>query len=161
MKRISLLLILSLSSSLLFAQKKKVGKDTTYIILFVCEHGAAKSTIAATYFNKIANEKHLKYRAVFRGTNPDSTISPATNKGLSEDGFDTKNLKPILASQNDIINARQIVTFDCSIANKDSLNKPFYQWNGIPPISDDYQVAKNQIVSKVEALINNLIRKYR
>ena len=151
MKRISFLLMLSLSSSLLFArnEKNKVGKATIPIILFVCEHGAAKSTIAATYFNKIANEKHLKYRAVFRGTNPDSTISPATNKGLSEDGFDTKNLNPILASQSDIINARQIVTFDFSIANKDSLNKPFYQWNGIPAISKDYQVAKNQIVSKV------------
>ena len=40
-------------------------------IVFVCEHGAAKSVIAAAYFNKIAAEHGLRERrsrATSRGT---------------------------------------------------------------------------------------------
>src|SRR3954466_12315897 len=34
-------------------------------VVFVCEHGAAKSVIATTYFNKIAAERGLKARALY------------------------------------------------------------------------------------------------
>src|SRR5215813_9354941 len=37
-------------------------------VVFVCEHGAAKSVIATAYFNKLAAERGLAYRATFRGT---------------------------------------------------------------------------------------------
>ncbi len=47
----------------------------TPIIVFVCEHGAAKSVIAATYFNKLANEKGLNLKAIARGTHPDQELS--------------------------------------------------------------------------------------
>ena len=33
-------------------------------IVFVCEHGAAKSIIAAAYFNKLAREMSIDSRAV-------------------------------------------------------------------------------------------------
>jgi arsenate reductase (thioredoxin) len=46
------------------------------VILFVCEHGAARSTIAAAYFNKFAQQQNLDYVAVFRGTDPDTTLTP-------------------------------------------------------------------------------------
>ena len=32
-------------------------------VVFVCEHGAAKSLIAAAYFNKLAGERGLSARA--------------------------------------------------------------------------------------------------
>ena len=31
------------------------------LIIFVCEHGAAKSIIAAAYFNKYARERNLRF----------------------------------------------------------------------------------------------------
>jgi hypothetical protein len=37
-------------------------------VLFVCLHGAAKSVIATAYFNKLARDRGLSYRATFRGT---------------------------------------------------------------------------------------------
>ena len=36
-------------------------------VIFVCEHGAAKSVVATAYFNKLASERGLPYRASFRG----------------------------------------------------------------------------------------------
>jgi hypothetical protein len=72
----SVFTILAMLSSLLtVAQTKR--------IVFVCEHGAAKSVIAAAYFNKLARERNLNYEAVCRGTFPDSTISVATKESDS------------------------------------------------------------------------------
>lgn len=160
-KKLLIGLLISFSSFTSFGQIKKTGKDTTslHTILFVCEHGAARSTIAAAYFNKIAIEKGLKYKAIFRATSPDTALTSATKKGLIEDGFDTKNMKPILVTQSDINFADEIITFDCSLPTKDSLSNKVSKWNGIPPISKDYQAARNEIVSKVQVLIAELTKK--
>ena len=128
-------------------------------ILFVCELGAARSTIAAVYFNKLAKEQGLNYQAIFRATNPDAILKPATIKGLTADGFDVSNQAPKLVSQTDINSADQIVTFDCNLP--DRLSKPVTQWNGIPAISNDYSLARNQIVEKVQQLINDLAKKQK
>ena len=37
-------------------------------VIFVCEHGAAKSVIATACFNKLSAERGLPYRGTFRGT---------------------------------------------------------------------------------------------
>jgi rhodanese-related sulfurtransferase len=39
------------------------GKSPT--VVFVCEHGAAKSVIAAAFFNKLAADRHLPNRRPF------------------------------------------------------------------------------------------------
>jgi len=65
--------VLLLSLILSFGQKSAPKK-----ILFVCTHGAARSPIAAAYFNKIAKEQNLNYRAIFKGTEPDSVLTNGT-----------------------------------------------------------------------------------
>ena len=44
-------------------------------VVFVCEHGAAKSVVAAQYFNKLAGERGLAVRAVARGAEPQADLS--------------------------------------------------------------------------------------
>jgi protein-tyrosine-phosphatase len=138
------------------AQEAHKELPSTRTVLFVCEHGAARSTIASAYFNKLAQHMKLKYQSVFRGTDPDSAITAATKRGLAEDGFDTEDLKPQLVVQRDIEGALQIVTFDCTLPNPDSLSTPLQRWDGIPPISKNYQVARDEIVKRVRALIAEL-----
>jgi hypothetical protein len=48
------------------SQQPHVGSPEAAIV-FVCEHGAAKSVIAATLFNKLAAEHGLRERAIYRG----------------------------------------------------------------------------------------------
>jgi hypothetical protein len=71
-------LVLALTSVSARAQdiKEKSAVEAP-TILFICEHGAAKSVIAAAYFDILAGERGLKYRATFRGTNPDPTLAVA------------------------------------------------------------------------------------
>ena len=153
----SLLLIMITSFSC--GQNPKTDPSAKSIILFVCEHGAARSTIAAAYFNKLAKEKNLNYEAIFRATDPDTSLSPDTKKGLLKDGFDIKGWQPQLVTHDDINSASEIITFDCTLPLEGNFEKPIYRWNGIPPISKDYQVAKNQIADKVTTLIKELEKK--
>jgi len=44
-------------------------------VVFVCEHGAAKSLIATLYFNQLAAERGLAARAAFRGVDPQDALS--------------------------------------------------------------------------------------
>ncbi len=57
------------------------------LIIFVCEHDAAKSVIAAAHFNQMASARNLNLRAIARGTNPDPELSAKTIEGLRSEGL--------------------------------------------------------------------------
>ena len=139
-------------------QMKSNAKSAS-VILFICEHGAARSTIAAAYFNKFAREQGLNYQAIFRGNNPDSILAPAAKNGLVKDGFDVTGWKPSPVSNHDIENAYLVVTLDCVLSGKDSTSKHITKWKDISSISDDYTVARDEIVKKVQALVTELSQK--
>jgi hypothetical protein len=124
-------------------------------IVFVCTHGAARSPIAAAYFNKLADENNLNYHAVFKGKKPDEDLSKETIKGLTTDGFNIDNWKPEKVTIQDVEEAYKVITFDCSVPSKESSDLPI-EWNGTPSISKDYQVARDVIKKNVEQLIKTL-----
>ena len=76
-------------------------------IVFVCEHGAAKSVIATAYFNKLAAERGLPYRAIFRGTTPQDELSVRAVAGLKADGVAIPEGKPTAIGDNDIDGGRR------------------------------------------------------
>lgn len=122
-------------------------------VLFVCEHGAAKSIIAATYFNKLANEKGLNLRAIARGTNPDEALSPKTVNGLIEDGLQQTETTPQKLTSADIASAQLIITF-CNLSNEEYQQiVEVNHWNNVPPVSENYQIARNAIVENLNQLI--------
>lgn len=124
-------------------------------ILFVCTHGAARSPIAAAYFNRIAKEQNLNYRAVFRGTEPAIVLTKGTVKGLINDKFITHDWRPEFVTENDIEKANRIITFDCKLPSNVASSK-IEQWNGTPPISKDYDKARDIIKEKVIQLVKTL-----
>ena len=143
-----ILFIILVICSIIACSQKKESKE----ILFVCTHGAARSPIAAAYFNKLAKEKDLNYHAVFRGTEPDQVLTEGTIDGLTKDGFEINNWKPVGVSAQDIEKAHKVITFDCTIPSEKKLNLK-EEWNGTPSISKDYDVARNAIKKKVEQLV--------
>src|SRR2546425_12978480 len=77
-------------------------------IVFVCEHGAAKSVIATAYFNKLARERGLPFRATFRGTDPQAELSVAALKGLREDGIEIPAGRPTAIAPTDVERATHV-----------------------------------------------------
>ena len=139
--------------------KDKAATEKQPTILFICEHGAAKSVIAAAYFDKLARERGLKYRAAFRGTNPDPTLAVAAVKGLKEDGIETNGWKPQLVTGGDLKAASMIVTLGCDLPGRDAVAGKVAEWNGIPSVSDNYQAARDEIVKRIHRLVDELAKK--
>src|SRR5262245_3264507 len=88
-----------------YGQAQDAGNqmEQTPVVIFVCEHGAAKSVLSAALFNKLAVERQLKIRAIARGTNPDPEISPKVAAGLQADGLAASEPAPKKISKADLI----------------------------------------------------------
>ena len=156
--RLSLVIIaLSIVPSMSLAQDSKhKANEEMQTVLFVCEHGAAKSVIAASYFDKLAEERGLKYRARFRGTHPDPVLNPVAEKGLKADGMNIQGLKPEMISNTDLTVATRIVTLGCALPGKDSVAGKVEEWNDVPSPSQNYEIARDDIVKRVRALVDDL-----
>ena len=150
-----------LTTILLLAIGSSAQDAKTETILFVCEHGAAKSVIAASYFDKLAKERGLNYRAVFRGTHPDAALNPVAEKGLIEDGINTRGLKPQLVTSTDLKSASTVVTLGCALPDKQSVAGKVQEWNDVPSPSQDYKAARDDIVKKVSRLVDELEKRDR
>jgi protein-tyrosine-phosphatase len=83
--------------------------------MFVCEHGAAKSVVATAYFNKLAAERNLPFRATFRGTSPQDDLSVRAVEGLKADGVAVPTGKPAAITGADVADATHIFAIGCTL----------------------------------------------
>src|SRR5215831_8723013 len=122
------MLLLGASAGAQTAQSQpEVTKST---IVFVCEHGAAKSVIAAAYFNRLAVEKGLPYRAVSRGTKPDDAVAPGVRNGLAADGLDVTGWRPKAVTDDDVRQAGRVVSLATDLpATKPFAKSKLLEWN--------------------------------
>ena len=146
---------------LLLAVTTASGQDRqVQTILFVCEHGSAKSVIAAAHFNRLAQQKNLPYRAIARGTNPDTEIPQQVRIDLAKDGLDVSTWKPQLVAEKDVREAARVVTFGCQLPfPKTTTADKLVDWKDVPSTSEDYKRARTMIVDKIDALIKTLTPK--
>lgn len=127
------------------------------IILFVCEHGAAKSVLAAAHFNRLAEAQDLDIRAIARGTNPSPVISEQTLQGLSKDGLAPTESEPQKLSLEDTRTAQYLVSF-CKLPAEYTQGAIAEQWDGIPAVSENYERARDAIVERLHQLVSRIRR---
>jgi arsenate reductase len=128
----------------------------TNTVLFMCPHGAAKSVLAAAYFNRSADARGLPYRADYAGTEPDEAISPNVLALLHDGGFDAPAHNPLRVTERDIAESALVVSMGCDL---DGIAPPAVQvrdWSDVPPVSVDAAVALRAIHQHVDALIADL-----
>ena len=156
--RRSLMLAAILLSGVITASAQ--DKQQIQTILFVCEHGSAKSVIAAAHFNRLAEQKNLPYRAIARGTNPDSEIPQQVRLNLAKDGLDVPPSKPRLVVEHDVQEAARVVTFGCKLPVREKTTAgKLEDWKDVPSTSENYEGARTIIVEKIDALIKTLTHK--
>jgi arsenate reductase len=121
-------------------------------ILFLCQHGGAKSVIAASHFNRLAVERGLPFVATAGSAEePYDAVPAAVADRLHSDGFDVRAFKPRRASAADIDGAAKIVTIGCDLPDVAAV-----QWNDVPAASEDLEGSVNAIRRHVEALAEEL-----
>jgi arsenate reductase len=151
-----------LAAILLLAVIRASGqeKQQPHTILFVCEHGSAKSVIAAAHFNRLAEQKGLSYRAIARGTNPDPEIPQQVRLNLAKDGLDVATWKPQLVTEKDVREARRVVTLGCKLPFREKIAAgKLVDWKDVPSTSEDYERARTIIVDKIDVFIKTLTHK--
>jgi arsenate reductase (thioredoxin) len=126
-------------------------------IVFVCEHGAAKSVVAAAQFNRLAEERHLPYRGIARGTEPQEDIAPSAAAGLLDDGLPLPVQKPVKLTKADIEGAARVVAF-CDLPGRLIGDRRVERWSA-SAVGDGYARAREEIVAQLKKLIASLERR--
>ncbi len=139
------------------AQNSGSGSGPRGKVVFVCEHGAAKSVIAAEEFRKMAKESGLDFTILSRGTTPDPEIAPGVRKGLASDGVDLGAAKPVKVAAADLAGAITVVSFGPDLRGLLSSKDPAPKdWSDTPSPSQDYLAARDHIRKHLKELIREL-----
>jgi len=140
---------------LLTAAQGSQRASTSPSIVFVCEHGAAKSVIATAYFNKLAAERGLPFRAIFRGKAPQAELSVKTVAGLQADGLAVPEGKPTAIGDQDIVHATHIFAIGCTLPEKARASEKGADWSDVPD-DQGYGPMRDAILRHVITLLDEL-----
>jgi protein-tyrosine-phosphatase len=146
-----------LPSVSVLAQKAPTQGGFGHAILFVCEHGSAKSVIAAAHFNDLANKNGLPYRAIARGIHPDEEIPHYVKSGLAAEGLSIRRWRPTRFSEEDALKADRVITLGCALPTAKSVTaRKLQDWNDVPSPGENYQNASRAIAERVALLLKDL-----
>ena len=151
MHRLTIALALALP---LCAQQDKAAAVPK--VVFVCEHGAAKSVIAAKELEKLARERGIQVQAVARGTAPEPEIGAAVRQGLKADGIDIGNMTPVRVQAGDLRNAATVVAFGPDLSAVAGGKIKAEDWSATPAPSEDFRAARDYIVKRLQPLLDQL-----
>ena len=115
-------------------------------ILFVCQHGGAKSVIAASYFN--AAGLPVTATAAAAEDPYDAVPAPAVDL-LARDGFDVSGFKPRQIDERDLERAQRIIAIGCDVEGAE-------RWDDVPMVSEDPEGSAAAIRRHVDELVKEL-----
>ena len=119
-------------------------------VLFLCPYGGAKSVIAASYFNRLAEEQSLPWRAIAAAAEePYEAVPAKVAELLEQDGFDVRAFEPRRVTTDDVQTAAKIVTIDCNV---DANGAAVENWDDVPKVSVDLDGSAAAIRRHVAAL---------
>jgi arsenate reductase len=128
-------------------------------VVFVCERGSSKSLLAATLFNRMAEERRLPVRAVSRAVSPETTDSRAPLRlvqKMTVDGFQVRTFQPRAVTTSEAAGADRVIVIGYD-GNFEALGMAHVErWNDVPPASLEYENAKTVITSHIELLLQRL-----
>jgi arsenate reductase (thioredoxin) len=133
-------------------------------VLFICEHGNVKSLMAASYFNRLAQERGLPYRAVPRGTAPNATtVPPAIIANLRKDGIDVSSFHPSGLSNSDLDRSARVITIGVELPKEAQslVRTRLEKWNDVPAATIDYSEANKSLKAHLAKLVDELAKERR
>lgn len=142
-----------------------VGEDTPPVqseatrapVVFVCEHGNAKSLIGASLFDRSAKARGLPLRAISRGVSPEASVPLKIADALRSDGVEVADFKPQPLTAIDVVAASRVIAIgvDLSAFNAEA-RVPIELWSDIPPASVDYAASRAALLRHIEVLLDEL-----
>lgn len=149
--------LLVLGSLLLACSARSAPPPVAAEIVFVCEHGAAKSVVASRYFDKLAAERGLTIRSIARGADPQAELSVSAVRGLEADGLPSAPEAPRPLTASEVRNAARVIAFDCGQPAMKALRGVDACWDDVPATGEGYARARDRIRAHVEAMIEQIV----
>ena len=126
-------------------------------VVFVCEHGSAKSLMAASLFERMAKEQGVAVRAVSRGTTPDASVPAAVAESLRSDGFDVSSFRPQALTEADVSGATKVVAMGADLGPLGAkAGDRLLRWDGVPSVATRYGDARRDLVARIDSLLQAL-----
>ena len=133
-------------------------EQTPQTIVFVCPYGSAKSVVAARFFNRMAADQGLPYRAVARGITPEPTIPPYVREPIRADGFEIGvDEKPVPLDAAEMRRSSTVVCIMCQLSPAQSAGaRQSIEWTDVPDVDAGYGAARDKIVAHLRELVDTL-----
>lgn len=88
------------------------------------------------------------------GIEPDSEVPSHVVDGLRRDGIELSGRTPVGVAGESLADADLIVVIGCELPMASTPSIPVVRWDGVPAVSDGYDVARAVIVERVERLLD-------
>jgi arsenate reductase (thioredoxin) len=125
-------------------------------ILFLCPHGAAKSILAAAYFNRLAKQGGLPLTGTAAGTEPSEIVALAVVELLRGEGIDVSQQRPARVTDEQLARAQRVISLGCDVSNLEVARDKVEEWLDVPPVSENLAGASDAIRQRVERLIREI-----
>ena len=126
------------------------------IVLFVCEHGAAKSVLAAELLQRRISELDLPIEINAAGIDPSEAIPDSVVGLLPERAWELRTRRPRRVTEQDVDAATITITFNVAEATLPASPAARLAWDDVPPVSEDPIAARAAIERHIEQLVERL-----
>jgi arsenate reductase (thioredoxin) len=128
-------------------------------VLFLCPHNAAKSVIAAAYFERLAAERGVTLRASSAGTDPDPGVAPGVAAALLVEGIDVRGHRPRNVTREELATACRVVSLGCDLGDVAPPGIVVEHWDDVPSPGADLTRACAVIAARVRELVDTEVSK--
>jgi arsenate reductase len=125
-------------------------------IVFLCPHNAAKSVIAAAYWERLATQRGLPIRATSAGTDPDPEVASRVATALLTEGLDVRAHRPRQITREELETAWRVITLGCELGELVPLGVIVEPWDDVPPPSTALQAALDTIATHIGQLADEV-----
>jgi arsenate reductase len=130
--------------------------DTDRVVLFVCEHGAAKSVLAAELLQGAARAHGVPVNASAAGLEPSEAVAEGVVSLLPERAWILRARQPRRVTSEDVEAAAITVTFNLDPADLPAEPHELLAWDDVPAVSSDPIAARAAIDGHIARLIDRL-----
>jgi len=126
-------------------------------VVFVCEHGNVKSLIAASLFERVAQQRGLPFQGVARGMNPEAGVPAKIAAALAGEGVDVSRFVSQSLTSVDLGGAVRVVAIGVDVSSAVTVEEGrLAVWNDVPPASVDYAAARAALQRHIDELLADL-----
>ena len=124
-------------------------------VLFLCPHNAAKSVIAAAYFNQMAQEAGLSWIGDSAGTEPSEKVAPVVVDMMNREGLDVSQFTPRHTSPDELQTVARVISIGCTPQELGASASRAEYWD-VPMVSQDAEGSRTMIQQHVKQLVSEL-----